>query len=238
MFSSAFGGGASVTISIPHILSRGMPHFAATSGRITQIEAWSEAAHRDFFFEFGLSGWVGGSAGPPGVPPKALWVFWALSAPAKGFVLWGFGLLPCAKRRKVFEPSKNGSPGPPPPFGGWGYPLGWWGAVGGPPSLIFRKPLAAQRYVPLERLRAYTVATDSFLCASFDAFPAFFRARYPGETAARLSDGTCQSRPRAVAGVLREVEAGVVAAATHRGCHHRPIVVTLQLDAAVLHHPH
>eukprot|EP00667_Euglena_gracilis_P001577 EG_transcript_1577 len=51
---------------------------------------------------------------------------------------------------------------------------------------------ATQRYVPLERLRAYTVATDSFLCASFDAFPAFFRARYPEETAARLWDGTCQ----------------------------------------------
>eukprot|EP00668_Euglena_longa_P010226 GGOE01012404.1.p1 GENE.GGOE01012404.1~~GGOE01012404.1.p1 ORF type:complete len:949 (+),score=256.65 GGOE01012404.1:172-2847(+) len=51
---------------------------------------------------------------------------------------------------------------------------------------------AVQGYVPLGRLRTYSIATDNFMCSSFDTFPKFFKARYPGETKALLLDGTCQ----------------------------------------------
>eukprot|EP00667_Euglena_gracilis_P001565 EG_transcript_1566 len=51
---------------------------------------------------------------------------------------------------------------------------------------------AATAYQPLERLRLYSVATDSFLCGSFDNFPKFFTARYLGETPGILGQGSLQ----------------------------------------------
>eukprot|EP00667_Euglena_gracilis_P006235 EG_transcript_6279 len=48
------------------------------------------------------------------------------------------------------------------------------------------------QYVPLERLRLYTLAADSYFCESFDIFPKYVSARYTGEVAAKVSDTTLQ----------------------------------------------
>eukprot|EP00668_Euglena_longa_P010228 GGOE01012406.1.p1 GENE.GGOE01012406.1~~GGOE01012406.1.p1 ORF type:complete len:1001 (+),score=330.95 GGOE01012406.1:213-3005(+) len=49
-----------------------------------------------------------------------------------------------------------------------------------------------QQYLPLERLKLYTIATDSYFCGSFDSFPTYVSARYTGEVKAKLGDGTLQ----------------------------------------------
>ena len=51
---------------------------------------------------------------------------------------------------------------------------------------------AQKAYVPLERLKLYTLATDNYFCLSFDLFPTFAAGRFKGETAAVVTDGTVQ----------------------------------------------